>query len=152
MIEAHNTIDNVNIILRALPNVAECLVIRNEDGLTPLDLAFEKKLWVYPLVLWPNVRSKLEQDACCSRKTFSERAELSWFSSSLEEILRIQWILFWLLMNSNCLATHKPQCSGGLKGGIYTHVIGYALITLDIILLFMIVPYHRTKRIQKQQL
>ena len=46
MIEEHNTIDNVNIILRALPNVAECLVIRNEDGLTPLDLAFEKKLWV----------------------------------------------------------------------------------------------------------
>ena len=46
MIEALNTIDNVDIILRAVPNVAECLMIRNKDGLTPLDLAFEKKLWV----------------------------------------------------------------------------------------------------------
>ena len=43
---------NVNIdivvesILRVVPNVAECLAIRNEDDLTPLDLAFEKKLWL----------------------------------------------------------------------------------------------------------
>lgn len=50
MIEAQNT-QNVDAILRSVPNVAECLEKRNEDNLTPLDLAFEKKLWVPARVL-----------------------------------------------------------------------------------------------------
>ena len=36
----------VEFILRVVPNEAECLAIRNEDDLTALDLAFEKKLWL----------------------------------------------------------------------------------------------------------
>ena len=44
VIEAQNS--NVDIILRSVPDAAKCLVVRNEDDLTPLELAFEKKLWV----------------------------------------------------------------------------------------------------------
>ena len=42
--EAQNS--NVDVILRSVPDLAKCLEVRNEDGLTPLELAFEKKLWV----------------------------------------------------------------------------------------------------------
>ena len=45
MIEAQNT-QNFDAVLRVIPNAAKCLVLKNEDDLTPLDLAFEKKLWV----------------------------------------------------------------------------------------------------------
>ena len=45
VIEAQNT-QNVDAILRFVPNLPEGLVLKNEDNLTPLDLAFEKKLWV----------------------------------------------------------------------------------------------------------
>lgn len=40
----------VGSILRFVPNT-KCLEIRNDDGLTPLDLAFEKKLWVQARLL-----------------------------------------------------------------------------------------------------
>ena len=47
IVEAQNS--NIDIILDSIlkhaPSVAEGLEIRNRDNLTPLDLAFEKKLW-----------------------------------------------------------------------------------------------------------
>ena len=46
VIEIQNT--NIGIIesmLKSVPDAAEWLEVRNKDGLTPLELAFEKKLW-----------------------------------------------------------------------------------------------------------
>ena len=44
VIEAQNMdIDTIKSLLKSVPDLAE---IRNEDNLTPLDLAFEKKLWL----------------------------------------------------------------------------------------------------------
>lgn len=44
IVEAQNS-NTIKSVLRHIPAISEGLVIRNKDNSTPLDLAFEKKLW-----------------------------------------------------------------------------------------------------------
>ena len=50
VIETQEDVD-VGFVLKSVQSAAECLEVKNEDELTPLNLAFQKKLWAQAHVL-----------------------------------------------------------------------------------------------------
>ena len=66
VVEAQAQDVDVELVLKSVQGAAECLEAKNEDDLTPLNLAFQKNSG-NQLMFWLNIRSKPEKIVCCSR-------------------------------------------------------------------------------------